>query len=100
MSTPKPKGAEGEDLTRARAFTSQVDTRFTYAKTVPEHPHEYLVRSWLAPELRAEFDRLCQLIAEHGYSGVFCHQTWVYLDVDQWRQFGSQSHGSARAARS
>ncbi len=91
MSTPTPRAVRGEDLTCARAFVARVEARFRYAKTVPQHPHEYLVRSWLAPELQADFDRFCQLIARHGYAGVFWHQTWVYLDVDGWRYWESKS---------
>lgn len=91
MNAPTPRAVDGEDLTRARAFIAQVEARFRYANTVPEHPHEYLVRAWLTPELQADFEEFCQLIARHGYRGVYWHQTWVYLDVDQWRYWESKS---------
>lgn len=41
--------------------------RWQFAKTMPEWPHEYTVRTW-RPELDDEFTRFCQLIAETGIS--------------------------------
>ena len=84
-------GLDGEKREFARAFIAQVEARFTYAKTLPEHPHEYLVRSWLSPELRADFDRLCSQILKRGYQGAFWHRTWVYLDMGEWRYWESRS---------
>ena len=80
-----------EQEARIKAFIARVDARFTYAKTVPEHPHEYLARSWLSPELKAEFDRFRELICKHGYPGTFWNQTWTYLDVDGWKYWESTS---------
>jgi hypothetical protein len=94
MRTATPiagSGLEGEELDFARAFIAQVEAKFTYAKTLPEHPHEYLVRSWLNPEPRADFDRLCNLILKRGYQGAFWHRTWVYLDLGEWRYWESRS---------
>jgi hypothetical protein len=91
LSTRKPRGLPGEDLAHIRGFLAQVDAQFTYAKTVPEHPHEYLVRSWVAPELHPNFDRFCRLVAKHGYRATFWNQTWVYLDVDGWHYWESKS---------
>ena len=69
-----------EELDRARGLIATC--RWTHAKTVPEHPHEYALRAWLSPEGQAEFDWFAALIAQHGYSGRFWNQSWVYLDVD------------------
>jgi hypothetical protein len=91
MSAPNPRGLDTADLSRAKAFIAQVDAKFRYAKTLPEHPHEYLVRSWLPSDLQAEFDWFCRLIAKHGYRGTFWQQTWVYLSVDEWRYWQSKS---------
>jgi hypothetical protein len=91
-ANPTPGNAiDADDLDFARAFFGRVEARFTFAKTLPEHPHEYLVRSWLSPELRADFDRVCSLIVKRGYKGAFWHQTWVYLDVAEWRYWESRS---------
>ena len=74
-----------------RVFIARVGARFTYAKSVPEHPHEYLVRSWLSPELQADFDHFREMIRKHGYRGTFWDQTWTYLDVDGWKYWESKS---------
>jgi hypothetical protein len=84
-------GLDVQQQARIRAFIARVDARFTYAKTVPEHPHEYLARSWLDPELQADFDTFRELIREHGYRGTFWNQTWTYLDVDGWKYWESKS---------
>src|SRR4051794_695670 len=55
------------DLHAARAFIATC--RWTFAKTVPQHPHEYCLRDWVPDN--AEFDRFTALIAGHGYSGRF-----------------------------
>ena len=39
--------------------------RWTFAKTMPDWPHEYTVRSW-RPELDDEFTAFCQFIADAG----------------------------------
>lgn len=41
--------------------------RWQFAKTMPDWPHEYTVRSW-RPELDSEFTSFCQLIADTGIS--------------------------------
>ena len=69
-----------EELNRARGLIATC--RWTYATTVPEHPHEYALCAWLCREGQAEFNWFAALIAQHGYSGRFWNRTWVYLDVD------------------
>ncbi len=83
--TTVPTDAE---LDRARAFIAAC--RWTYAKTVPEHPHEYCLRAWLEPEQQIEFDWLAGLIAQHGYPGRFWNATWTYLDVDEHKIWQSR----------
>ena len=78
MSSPEPTG--GRPRLRHRALIAVC--RWTYAKTVPEAPHEYCLRAWLSPDQQADFDWFVALIAEHGYRGRFWRQEWVYLDVD------------------
>jgi hypothetical protein len=70
------RSLDRDDLALARSFVAAC--RFTYARTVPEHPHEYCLRDWVDGEA---FDRFVTLIAAHGYPGSFWHQRWTYLDV-------------------
>ena len=51
MSSTEPTGV---DLDAARALIAVC--RWTYAKTVPEAPHEYCLRAWLSPDHQADFD--------------------------------------------
>jgi 3'-5' exoribonuclease len=81
---------EGEDLAFARAFIAAC--RFTYARTVPEHPHEYCLRDWVDGEA---FDRFAAMIAAHGYPGSFWQQHWTYLDVDGWKYWRSNTLDSS-----
>jgi hypothetical protein len=67
---------------RISAFITRVEARFTYAKTAGEHRHEYLARSWLPPELQADFDQFRELIRKHGSAGAFWDRSLTYLDVD------------------
>lgn len=76
-----------EEFDRARGLIATC--RWTYAKTVPEHPHEYALRAWLSPAGKAEFDWFAGHIAEHGYSGRFWNRSWVYLDVDDRKNWVS-----------
>jgi hypothetical protein len=76
-------------LDDARAFIDRV--RFTYAESLPEHPHEYLARARLTPELQAEFDAFLVLIERVGYTGRFWQQMWRYFDLDGIAYWPSQS---------
>jgi len=87
-------GPDAVDLDRARAFIEAIEPRFTAAASVPEHPHQYVARSWLSDEQQAEFDWLTLLIGQHGYKGTFQGQTWTYVDLDGWAFWLSKSwHG-------
>jgi hypothetical protein len=86
MSAVEP--AVGE-LERARAFIGIC--RWSYAKTVPEHPHEYCLRTWLSPLQRVEFGWFADLIAHHGYTGRFWGQSWRYLDVGDHKYWKSRT---------
>ena len=86
MSTTEPTGV---DLDAARALIAVC--RWTYAKTVPEAPHECCLRAWLSPDHQADFDWFVAVIAEHGYRGQFWGREWVYLDVDDRRYWESRT---------
>lgn len=58
-----------------RAFLSAA--RWTYAKTMPEWPHEYIVRSDCK---QAQFEALVGHIREHGYQGSFYNRPITYFD--------------------
>ncbi len=87
----KPDRSSTFDLDAARAFVAQVSVSFTYAKSVPDAPHTYLVRARLEPELQVAFDRFVALIERDGYTGRFGQQTWRYLDLDGRAYWPSKS---------
>jgi hypothetical protein len=77
------------DLDAARAFIAACC--WTFAKTVPEAPHEYCLQVWLSPDHQADFDWFVALLAEHGYRGRFWGREWIYLDVDDRRYWASRT---------
>lgn len=52
-------------------------TQWTFAKTMPEWPHEYLVRKNVDEDL---FVRLVLHIRAHGYEGKFYRKSITYYD--------------------
>ena len=50
---------------------------WTYAKTMPEWPHEYIVRERVDEDL---FVQLVQHIRAHGYEGNFYRRNITYYD--------------------
>lgn len=91
----QPTEVPSEHLPFARRFIAVC--RFTYAKSVPEAPHEYLVRRLLTPDLQADFDTFAALIGQHGYRGRFQGATFTYLNVvhedgSSWRYWQSSSY--------
>ena len=60
-----------------RAFVDQ--EAWTFAKTMPKWPHEYIVRDRVDRDL---FIRLVQHIREHGYEGQFYSRSITYFDED------------------
>ena len=74
MSTESKPFAE--ELTR---FVCEA--RWTYAKTMPAWPHEYLVRERVNGEL---FVCLVMHIRTNGYDGRFYQQTLRYYDENGW----------------
>ena len=53
--------------------------RWTCAKTMPEWPHEYLVRGRVDPRL---FEDLVRHIRSQGYEGRFYHKKLTYYEED------------------
>ena len=64
-----------------RSFIGEAD--WTYAKTAPANPHEYVVRSRF-PDDRA-FLRFAEHIWEHGEDRRAFGSIYRYLIVDGWR---------------
>ena len=60
---------------RLRAFADNVE--WTFAKTMPEWPHEYIVRDRVDEGL---FERLVVHIRRHGYEGRFYENTITYYE--------------------
>jgi hypothetical protein len=54
-------------------------TEWTFAKTMPVWPHEYIVRERVDENL---FVRLVQHIREHGYEGKFYRMNITYYEAD------------------
>jgi hypothetical protein len=52
-------------------------TRWTFAETMPEWPHEYIVRGRLDDNL---FERLVCHIREHGCEGKFYRKSLIYYE--------------------
>jgi hypothetical protein len=75
----KRAGLDAEQEARAGAFVETVP--WTFARTVPEHPHWYALRAWLNAEYQTGFDWFADLIAGHGYRGRFWGEGWTYLDL-------------------
>ena len=73
------------NTTEALAVLSEDLRRFvdhahwTFAKTMPEWPHEYLVRGRVDPQL---FEALVTHIRAHGYEGRFYRRTITYFEAD------------------
>jgi hypothetical protein len=51
---------------------------FRFAKTMPEVPHWYIMRS---PEIEAVYVRLFHAIHQHGYTGTFRGRKNKYLEL-------------------
>jgi hypothetical protein len=60
-----------------RVFVESAE--WTFAKTMPEWPHEYIVRERVDEVL---FVTLVQHIREYGYEGKFYSKTMTYYDED------------------
>lgn len=53
--------------------------QWTFAKTMPEWPHEYIVRDRVD---RVRFEALVHHIRQHGFDGRFYEQVFTYFAED------------------
>jgi len=60
------------------------DRTWTFAKTVPDQPHWYVVRARLEPEHQDGYTALVEEIRTHGRKHRFLGRTYRYLLVDGW----------------
>jgi hypothetical protein len=60
-----------------REFINSV--KWTCAKTMPEWPHEYVVRERVDQNL---FEQLVHLIRTNGYEGAFYKEKFIYFETD------------------
>jgi hypothetical protein len=56
---------------------------WTFARTMPQIPHEYTLRA-KAPDERL-FERVVLYIQQVGYKAIFGSATYTYLDIDDWK---------------
>ena len=69
-----------ESVTLPRALRDFVDTsECAFAKTMPEWPHEYIVRDRVVESL---FEALVCLIRAHGFEGRFYRSVLTYYPED------------------
>ncbi len=55
------------------------DEKWTYAKSMPQWPHEYIVREQVDGNF---FELLARHIHANGYEGAFYQETFVYYEED------------------
>lgn len=69
-------------MTHERFETFIEGSRWIFAKTMPQIPHEYTLRKH-ADE--AEFEAAVAFIREHGYRARWGRYNHTYFDVDGWQ---------------
>ncbi len=55
-----------------------------YAKTMPEHPHEYTLKEW-NPDKKDMFEKFCIFIRENGYDDYFYRKKLRYYNLDGYK---------------
>jgi len=57
---------------------------WTFAKTMPDIPHEYIVINHY-PEKTAEISRFIEQIDKNGYTKTFHGKEYRYLEIDSYK---------------
>lgn len=60
---------------------------WTFAKTMKQYPHWYLVRNQMSPEKKSRWEQVVQYIRDHGEPEVFkpFRKTYVYLYLNGYK---------------
>lgn len=76
-----PEFIDGFSLEDFAAFVERVE--WTYAKTMPYHPHFYTLRKKARRlGLEAEFESAARFIRENGYQQRFGNAEYIYFDLE------------------
>jgi hypothetical protein len=59
------------------------ESTWTFAKTMPQTPHEYTL--WRDAKDEALFERVVMHIRQVGYQQKWGKTTYTYLDIDGWQ---------------
>jgi hypothetical protein len=89
MNKPSKKPAANETAAIESAESSILEfiksSRWRFAKTMPQWPHEYVLRTW-RPDKEAAFEALVVLIRAHGYDAPFMDgATYHCLEFGDWK---------------
>ena len=60
-------------------------TEWTFAKTMPEIPHYYIVRDKLSEGDKKLFDEFEKYIKKNGYSKKFYSKEYYYFEIDDYK---------------
>ena len=58
---------------------------WTFAKTMPEIPHYYIIRDTLPDDDRKRFDTFAEYIKENGYPDTFDSKEYTYLKLSNYK---------------
>ena len=61
------------------------NSKWIFAKTMPEIPHYYIVRDSLSDDDKKLFDEFDKYIEINGYSKKFYSKEYTYLDIDEYK---------------
>lgn len=67
----------------ARSFIDRCE--WTFAKTMPGVPHDYVVRDNLSEDDKKAFDTLADYIQKHGYAATFGTKNYIYADIKNYK---------------
>ena len=69
-----------ECLARAKKFITE--NKWVFAKTMPENPHEYTVKTKLNEDGKKEFEWFVQYIRDNGIPKKFNKRKYIYLEIE------------------
>lgn len=59
--------------------------QWTFAKTMPEIPHWYIVRDHLSDDDRKLFDEFEAFIRKNGYTKLFYSKPFTYFEIGEYK---------------